>query len=237
MGSQMGFSGRIGNVIHYKMGDKYYSRSAPRKYTQTKATKAKAKVFGKASGIGAQIRVGLSSVIPNSSDRKMHGLLVSQVFAWLQTLSSNSTEIRNEPIFDPLNSLNSKAVSLGARWRNKFPVINSSPGLLEIKIPSLVPKETFFLPDGAEEVICKIATTVIDISNIASIGQYATEVNYLLNDQEVAEQTISIELPMPEGSIIVTGLGLVYTQDKYFRKHIIADNSFLPSKIIHSMYL
>ena len=60
------------------MGDKYYSRSAPRKYTQTKATKARAKVFGKASGIGAQIREGLSSVIPNSSDRKMHGLLVAR---------------------------------------------------------------------------------------------------------------------------------------------------------------
>ena len=237
MGSQMGFSGRIGNVIHYKMGDKYYSRSAPRKYTQTKATKARAEIFGRASSIGAQIRNGLSSVIPNSSDRKMHGSLVAQVFAWLQILSDSPTEKNNQPIFDPLNSLNSEAVSLGGRWRMEARVINPSQGLLEIKIPAMVPKKAFIAPDGAVEVICKIATTVTDIVNITSIGQYSTEIIYPLDDQEVAEQTISIELPMPEGSLVVTGLALVYTQDKYFRKKIITDNSFLPSKIIHSMYL
>ena len=41
MGSQGGFIGRIGNVIHYKMGDKDYTRSVPKKYKQTKGTKAK----------------------------------------------------------------------------------------------------------------------------------------------------------------------------------------------------
>jgi len=237
MGSQMGFSGRIGNVIHYKMGDKYYSRSAPRKYTQTKATKARAEIFGRASGIGALIRNGLSSVIPNSSDRKMHGGIVAQLFAWLQILTDNPAEKNSQPIFDPLNSLNSEAVSLGGRWRIEVQVINPSRGLLEIKIPAMVPKKAFIAPDGAIEVICKIATVVTDIANIQLISQYSTEVIYLLDDQEVAEQTIPIKLPMPEGSLVVTGLALVYAQDKYYRKKIITDNSFLPSKIIHSMYL
>jgi len=237
MGSQMGFSGRIGNVIHYKMGDKYYSRSAPRKYTQTKASKARAEIFGRASSIGAQIRGGLSSVIPNPSDRKMHGRLVADLFAWLQILSDNPTVKNNQPIFDPINSLNSEAVSLGSRWRVEARVINPSPGLLEIKIPALDPKKAFIAPNGAVEVICKIATTVTDIVKLTSIGRYSTEVIYPLDDQEVAEQNISIELPMPEGSLVVTGLALVYAEDKYYRKKFITNNSFLPSKIIHSIYL
>jgi len=234
----MGFSGRIGNVIHYKMGDKYYSRSAPRKYTQTKATKAMARIFGRASAIGALIRSGIHSVIPNPSDRKMHGRLVADLFAWLQILSDNPAGKNKQPIIDPQNSLNSEAVSLGSRWRNIVTeVVNPHPGLLEIKIPGLVPKKTFIAPEGAVEVICKIATTVTDINNIISVGHYSTEIVYPLDDQEVAEQTISIELPMPEGSLVVTALALEYSEEKYSRRRIITDNSFLPSRIIHSMYL
>jgi hypothetical protein len=108
---------------------------------------------------------------------------------------------------------------------------------LEIKIPALDPKKAFIAPNGAVEVICKIATTVTDIVKLTSIGRYSTEVIYPLDDQEVAEQNISIELPMPEGSLVVTGLALVYAEDKYYRKKFITNNSFLPSKIIHSIYL
>ena len=43
MGSQGGYIGRIGNIIHYKMDGKLVTRSAPRKYKQTKATKAKSR--------------------------------------------------------------------------------------------------------------------------------------------------------------------------------------------------
>ena len=42
----MEFTGRIGKVIHYKIGNKFYSRSVPKKYKQTKATKEKSFEFG-----------------------------------------------------------------------------------------------------------------------------------------------------------------------------------------------
>jgi len=71
MATQSGITGRIGNTVYYKMGEKYYMRSAPRKYKQTKATKAKATEFGKASSIGRIIRENLSNVIFNADDRKM----------------------------------------------------------------------------------------------------------------------------------------------------------------------
>jgi hypothetical protein len=238
MASQMGYIGRIGKVIHYKMGDKYYSRSAPRKFTQTKATKASAKLFGRASGISAKIRAGLDSVIPNSSDRKMHARLVAEVFAWLQVAADQPADESNQPKFDPANSLNTKAVSLESRWR-QFPVrvVNPSTGLLEIKIPAFVPGKSFIAPAGAVEVICRIAIAVTDITKITSVGQYSTEIIYSLDDLEVSEQTIAVELPMPDGSLVVTGLALQYAEDKYFRKKIITDNSFLPSRIISAMYL
>ena len=108
------------------MGNKFYSRSAPVKYEQTDASKASARVFGKASGIGAQIRKGLSSVIPNSSDRKMHGRLVAEVFTWLQFVRDRPAAKNNQPKFNSLSSLNSEAPTLSSRWNVEVQVLNPS---------------------------------------------------------------------------------------------------------------
>jgi hypothetical protein len=237
MGSQMGYRGRIGNVIHYKMGNKFYSRSAPVKYEQTDASKASAKVFGKASSIGALIRKGLSSVIPNSFDRKMHGRLVAEIFTWLQIVRDRPAAKNNQPRFDFLYSLNSEAPRLSSRLNVDVQVINPSRGMLEIWIPPFVPKQAIIAPPATVEVICRIATAVIDLNNIKSIGRHRAEIIYPLDDNEAPGQTIPVELPMPEGSLVVTGLSLVYAVDKDETRNIVSDNAFLPSKIIKMFYL
>ena len=214
MASQMGYRGRIGNVIHYKMGDKFYSRSAPVKYEQTDASKASAKVFGKASSIGALIRKGLGSVIPNASDRKMHGRLVAEIFTWLQIVQDRPAAKNNQPKFDFLYSLNSEAPELSSRLNVEVRVLNPTPGMLEIWVPAFIPKQAIIAPPEAIEVICRIATTVIDIKNIKMLGKYKAEIIYSLDDNEAPGQTIPIELPMPAGSLVVTGLSLVYAVDK-----------------------
>jgi hypothetical protein len=237
MASQMGFSGRIGNVIHYKMGDKFYSRSAPVKYEQTVASKASARVFGKASSIGALIRKGLSSVIPNSSDRKMHGRLVAEIFTWLQIVRNRPAAKNNQPKFDILDSLNSEAPGLSSRWHVEVKVLNPSPGRLEIWVPAFIPKQAIIAPPEAIEIICRIATTVIDINNIKMIGRFKVEIIYSLDDNEAPGQTIPVEIPMPKGSLVVTGLSLVYAVNEDDTRNIVTDNAFLPSKIIKMFYV
>jgi hypothetical protein len=237
MGTQMGYRGRIGNVIHYKMGNKFYSRSAPVKYEQTDASKASARVFGKASSIGALIRKGLSSVIPNSSDRKMHGRLVAEIFTWLQIVRDHPAAKKNQPRFDFLDSLNSEAPGLSSRLKVDVQVLNPSPGMLEIWIPAFIPKQAIIAPPEAVEAICRIATVVIDINNIKSLGKHRAEIIYALDDNEAPGQTIPVELPMPKGSLVVTGLSLVYASDKDDTRNIVTDNAFLPSKIIKMFYL
>jgi hypothetical protein len=237
MASQMGYRGRMGNVIHYKMGEKYYSRSAPKKYEQTDATKARAKVFGRASSIGALLRKDLASVIPNSSDRKMQSRLVAEIFAWLQRVGNRPAAANNQPSFDFLFSLNTEAPRLSNRWNVKVQVINPSPGILQITIPAFIPNQAIVAPPDAVEIICKIATTVIDIVNIERMGKHKTEIIYPFEDQEAAEQIIPVQLPMPPGSLVVTALSLVYIANKYDSKEVITNDSFAPSKIIHMIYL
>jgi hypothetical protein len=237
MASQMGYRGRMGNVIHYKMGEKFYSRSAPKKYEQTEATKARAKVFGRASSIGALLRKDLSSVIPNSSDRKMQSRLVAEIFGWLQRVDNHPAAEINQPSFDFLFSLNSEAPRLSSRWKVKVEVTNPYPDNLQILIPAFMPNQAIIAPPEAVEIICKIATTVIDIVNIESLGKHKTEIIYPLDDKEAAEQIIPVQLPMPPGSLVVTALSLVYIADKYDSKEVITNDSFAPSKIIHMIYL
>ena len=82
MGTQRGVSAGIGNVIHYKLGDNLSTRSATRKYEQTKGTRAKASEFGMASTIGKIIRENLESVIFDTTDNKMRTGLVREIFVW-----------------------------------------------------------------------------------------------------------------------------------------------------------
>ena len=96
----MGYVGRIGNVIHYKVGNQFYSRSAPRKFKQTKATKAAASVFGRASIIASAIRSILMEVLPNPSDRKMQLRLVSAVLEWLHLVEMIQANPRQSADYD-----------------------------------------------------------------------------------------------------------------------------------------
>lgn len=73
-------TGRIQNLIFYKVGDKYYARTAPARVRQTKATKKRASEFGKASRVGKSLRQQLLSVIPFPADNKMQTRLVSALF-------------------------------------------------------------------------------------------------------------------------------------------------------------
>src|SRR5580700_5609189 len=139
MGSQMGYTGRIGNIIHYKMGDKYYTRSAPRKYKQTKGTKAKSSEFGMASTIGRIIRENLESVIFDTNDRKMQTRLVGEIFTWLQLARHEPASPETQPALDQFK-FSSESPNLANRWTAKFKVNSPASGQIQIAIPSFIPK-------------------------------------------------------------------------------------------------
>ena len=98
--ADVGFSGRIANLIYYKMYGKTYVRSAPSKVKQTKATKAKATIFGRASVLGKVIRGQLRSVIPFPSDHKMQIRLVSAIIQWLNAMRGKTVDMSFMNEFD-----------------------------------------------------------------------------------------------------------------------------------------
>ena len=234
MGTQMGMIGRIGNVVHYKMGDKFYTRSLPRKYKQTRRTKAKSSEFGMASTIAMLIRQNLGAVIFEPTDRKMQTRLVGEIFTWLQNARHEPASAETQPTLDQFQ-FSAGSPILANRWTAKFKVSSPTPGQIQISIPSFIPKTSFKSPPGTGAVICRIASVVIKVESKEEIGNTQNEIIYKLDRNKVEAQNIIQELPMPKGTLLVTGMCLEYFVDRYKRTVPTNDKLFKPSQIIFAV--
>jgi hypothetical protein len=235
MGSQGGFIGRIGNVIHYKMDGKLYTRSAPRKYKQTKATKAKSREFGMASTIGRVIRENLQSVIFETDDRKMQIRLVGKIYKWLQVARHQPASAETQPTFVFFQFSTGNPV-LSARWLVELKVSRPADGQIQIAIPSFIPKSAFRAPAKASSVMCRIASVVIDVEKKKEIGTAQNEISYTLDQQKVAAQKIIQELPMPVGSLLITALCLEFCTTHMHRKVPTNNKLYKPCQIIYAVH-
>jgi hypothetical protein len=235
MGSQGGFIGRIGNVIHYKMGDKYYTRSVPRKYKQTKGTKAKSVEFGMASTIGKVIRESLQPIIFETDDRKMHTRLVGQIYSWLQIARHKPASVSTQPDFKSFKFTTGNP-SLSSRWKIDLKISTPSPGQIQIVIPSFIPESAFRAPARASFAACRIASVVIDVEKKKEIGSALDELTYTLDQNKVAAQKIIQELLMPPGSLLITGLCVEYFTVRMHQKLQSREKLYRPSEIIYAVH-
>ncbi|MGX5816730.1 hypothetical protein ACWKWU_00950 [Chitinophaga lutea] len=71
MGKQVGiipFTGRVGPLIGYRVGNQYLVRSMPAQVRQTPATRRSAQDFGKASRLGRSLRNAIHPQLTVPSD-------------------------------------------------------------------------------------------------------------------------------------------------------------------------
>jgi hypothetical protein len=237
MATQSGITGRIGNTIYYKMGEKYYMRAAPRKYKQTKATKARAREFGKASGIGRIIRENLSNVIFNADDRSMQTKLVGKIFSWMQIKEMSATP--GHPQFNDLVTFkfSPRSPKLDNQLKEPIRTSNSTPSSLQIDIPALIPKQFFRASPRASDVSLRIETVMIDIEKAELIQAFSQEVIFQFDDQQVDQQTIFQDLPATTNCLIITGIALVSYVDKINKTLLTSHKDQVPSKIVQAMYV
>src|SRR5665213_890483 len=186
-------TGRIRDLILYKIGDKYYARTAPGKVKQTKATKKRATEFGKASRIGGCLRQQLLVVIPFPGDNKMQTRLVSVLFQWLRSGYDPSKSCAPVPFIS--NFQFTEGATITERWRVALEVTNPEPGLLELKIPSFVPSRSISAPAGTVSVKCHIAVAGCNLESGVATGGTSTSIFYDYNEAEVPGQTVMLPAP------------------------------------------
>jgi hypothetical protein len=231
----MGLVGRTGNLIHYRVGDKFFTRAAPRKFKQTKATKRRASEFGHASGLASNIRTLLVSVIPEPADKKMQGRLVATVFQWLSGLSAYASETTPGELGDFSFDETSKPV--GQRWRVAFKIKNSVPGQLRIEIPAFIPTESIVAPSSTVSVLCKIAVGVCDREFGTQLGNFSTQITIDYNGKQREKQIIPINLPTPKSSLVVMGVSLEYTLMKEGKIKGNRNKAYMPAGIVDAILI
>jgi len=231
----MGMVGRVGNIIHYRIGDKFFARSAPRTFKQTKATKRRAGEFGRASGLASNVRSLLVSVIPEPADKKMQGRLVATIFQWLSGLSARANDSTPGELgrFDFADAKK----TVRERWQVAFKLKNPSPGLLQIEIPAFVPKESITAPAGTVSVLCSIVVGICDKETGRRHGNFSTQLIYEYNDTFLEKQTIPINLPTPKSSLIVMGASLEYSITKEGRSQYNRNKAFMPAGIVDAILI
>ena len=235
--ADMNFSGRVANLIYYKMYGKTFVRAAPVRVRQTKATKASGLSFGLASRLGSAIRNQLFTVIPDPKDHQMQVRLVSAVYQRLKAAGGNPAGLADRPDLIKGFSFIEKTRYFRHRWKVGIQVINPSSGLVQVKIPAFIPADVMEAPKDTTSVTCKFAAGVSDVKTGMSLGSAAFEFNLTYNNEPVAEQTISFKLPTPEGSLIVTGASLQYKINNGRYMMINTNKNFLPAEILDAKYI
>lgn len=226
-------TGRIHNLIFYKVGDKYYVRTAPVKVKQTKATKKRATEFGKASRIGGCLRQQLLSVIPFPADNKMQTRLVSALFQWLRQNAVQSSD----PIPFVGNFQFTEGYSVLERWKVNLQVTKPAPDMLALKIPAFVPSESISAPAGTAAVKCHIAAAGCSIETGVATGGFSTSLMYNYNGTEVPEQVIALPVALTAGSLVVTAIFLEYDLIKNGYPVPTNKKTFMPSGVVNAMYI
>jgi hypothetical protein len=231
----MGLVGRTGDLIHYRMGDKFFTRAAPRKFKQTKATKLRSGEFGRASAIASNIRALLVSIIPKPADKKMQGRLVATVFQWLSGLSAYADESTPGELGDFSFDETGKAVR--ERWRVQFKIKNPVPGQLQIEIPAFIPTESIVAPSRTNSVLCKIALGICDREFGTQLGNFSTQMTIDYNGKQREKQIIPIELPTPKSSLVVMGVSLEYAIMKEGKPKNNLNKAYKPSGIVEAILI
>jgi hypothetical protein len=237
MATQSGITGKIGNIIYYKMGDKYFMRSAPRKYKQTKATKASANAFGKASGIGRIVRTNFSDIIFNAEDRSMQIKLVGKIFSWMQVKKFSSNPADDQFIDLVSFRFSPRAPKLNVQLKEPLRISNLSSSQMRIDIPALIPKDFFNVSPNSNDIGLRIATVMIDIQQVKLVHAFKEEVFFHFDDKMVDEQTIVQDLPVATDCLILTGIALISYVDKTYKMLVTSNKDKVPAQIVHALYI
>jgi hypothetical protein len=229
-------TGRINNLVFYKLGDRYCVRTVPQKVKQTKATRARGKQFGIASRAGKAVRQQLLPVIPFPSDNNMQTRLVSAIYQYIKS-TEDAAGAYNIDLPFITGFQFTAGYTITERWKVVLTINRDAAGTLQLFIPAFIPSKDISAPAGTVSVTCNIAAGGFGRATGIATGGYATSLHFEYNDIEIPEQVVALPMPMLPGSVIVTGISLQYNTIKNGREVAINKQAFMPAGIVSAMFI
>lgn len=231
--------GLVNNMVYREYRGEQIIQSAPhiKKKKRTEGTKKAAGVFGKASKLAAEIRVGLDHTTVRYYDGKMIYRLSAEVLHCL-----NSAKVTDSQSFnfkeDSFRSLLGFEFNLNSPLKTNLlvqPVITLHGTTLQIEIPDLkIPIELKFPGDRLERCRLMLEHTIIDLvhGRTHSPTPQLMDIPYSYEPTLVPKQTFEFEVA--PSCLCLTAISLQYVNSSFAGDVIVNTKSFNPAAIVHA---
>ncbi|HEY2348179.1 MAG TPA: hypothetical protein VGH64_04140 [Puia sp.] len=229
-------SGKVGPVVFYSLGDKNHTRSAPKKFRQTKPTKKAALVFGKASTIGAALRPALLEGLSLEPSNDIQTRFVAAIAEWLR--AKERDQHNNKEVVFALSDFqfNKTGGEFSRRWKLPWTIQTPDEDSLQIDIPAFIPAQSIAAPANTVSIDCMIAAASCEVGNKTFCGKANFSFHFEQNQKEVTAKSILLEIPTPKDSLLIVAASLKYRVQINGRIRQTVDKKFMPSGVIGMIY-
>jgi len=227
-------SGIVGPVVVYKLNGQDIMRARPRRFKQTKATRAAAKQFGLASTISAKLRQQIYKSLEGITQQSMRYRFNKAIQEWLR----NGKPGRGSAIgFSPLEQFQfNEKTSLGEKLKAQVSIDWTRAGKVILNIPVMVPIRDIAAPPTTESIQWILEVSSISLDSPGSTRNDRIDLDIKYTDKSLNAQTHERRFPLKPGELTIVVLALKYTVNKNGDKKILNDEKWLPAGVIGSYY-
>jgi len=233
-------TGAIGPVIFYEWRGIPCARAKPTKVKQTKATKARAKEFGRAVRYSRLLRERLSISIPSYKDKPMMYRLNNALLQWVRTsdgdkalLAKNISALNGFEFYED-SELNKKLkVKAGVDFEDDKKII--------VNIPALIPTSDIMAPKDTKTVEWTIGVARCKTNDLSEQGNdpvpyFKTKFEMDYSATAVKAQKIEIPFTSIATDIVLVVISLRYNVQKGLNLIQSRDKKWLPAAIVGAYY-
>ena len=230
------YHGTIDFLIFYKRMGRNCVRVVPGKMRQNDATKASARLFGKASTLAAAIRKKLVTVIPFPEDILMQTRFISVLFQYMKAnIPFEGTRIKKLNLIRNFQfTTTGPSFTRRCKIKPEFSILSEDQ--LQIRIPAFIPKRSVIAPAKTVSVRLKVAVVSCKVETGKTLGSNKVEFDFPYDITEVEEQIYSLKFPMPKGSLLLAGAILEYRIKNLRTDFLCRKKSFMPAAIMSAVY-
>ncbi len=232
--------GQVNGMVYREYRGEQIIQSAPliKKKNRTEGTKKAATVFGKATKLAAEIRVGLDHTTVRFYDGTMIFRLCTEVLHCLNSVKDSHTQTFNFK-GDSFQSLTGFEFNQDSPLKSNllvYPNIRLEGTSLKIEIPALkIPIDIKFPEDRLDRCKMMIQNTFIDLVNgrTHSPPPQLMDIPYSYEPALVPGQTFEFEVA--PGCLCITAISLLFINSTFAGDVIVNSKSFNPAAIVHAV--
>ncbi len=230
------FSGRVGPVIFYFVGDKCYARSVPGHVKQTPNTKRRSSNFGIAARAGKALRSGLLPVLRLPGNRSMQVKFSGAIARWL-ALQTPAAVLPSEDIGSLYKFTFYGSFSFNEIFRVPISITRKGDTLIEINLPEFIPAESARGPAGTVSVECTFVATSCILESGMAKGSGVSTLHLPYNSISIPAQTIQLPFVQAKGDIIIIAASINFMVMNNGSVQSYDDPRYQSGSVLKSYYL